>query len=1094
MPLSTTSLPPPPLIHGRNSKTFSSPPVDGSLTVPQLIDWHAEHSPYHPLFVFDDGPNKVWVTWSKTRIAIERAARIVRALNVPRHGTASKNIAILAVTDTVSYFTLFHGIMRAGPRNSPSVIAHLLTNTGTTHVFALWAASKKALPGGGQPTCAAVSTPFYDMLYEEKPEGHLISAPGAELNTTGMLLHSSGSTAFPKPIAILHRSMVEFVRIPSYGEFDLCSNVIGAATLPMFHALGATNSIQMIGCGGILLVFKPEQTPSFPSPEKAIDSIINTPVDILFTIPSFLVVWSLKKEWIELLKRARIVTYSGGPLSKVVGDSLAASGVSIYPSYGTTETGGVNTYMPAKVDPEAWEYWRFSRHVHVSLNPQGEEGSDTVEFRALRGATHTPSRINSEFDGELGLSTNDLLLEHPTKKGYYTVYGRADDQLMLSTGEKTNPGPLEAVISGDSLVQGPVMFGRGKPHNGIIITPAPHLSLDINDKEKVAAYVDAIWPSVQLANEHAPSHSRLFREMIILAKPEKPFTVTGKGSIRKSAVIKDYEEEIEAVYKVVEQGASSEARVKPPTEWTKESMHTFVRDVITSVMGSNIGDNEDIFQNGSDSLQATFMRNCIVTALRDTKAQNIKGELIDTSLFSSSLIYQAPTINLLAEVLYGLFDPESVSTADLAENKIAELRTFVDRYTLDLPIHKPTDPAPGQGSEVIVVTGTTVGEYVDGREGLWVEPGQFEKGEDASKEAGGEFNRDPRAVLGSGRVELYEINPTAWDLGLDSYAYEIIRHTTTTIIHTAWSVDFNLAVSSFEPLFQGLRNLVDLSLFHPILFASSVSVLGTLTSDAPAAEVHVNDPRTVLNAGGYGESKWVAEQILARVAQKTPLKPVVVRVGQLSGGKNGSWNTSEWIPAIVKSGEVVKALPAVNDRVSWLPMSAAASAFIDFRNTTSGLVHLSHPFPTTWTEIFSPNALRVPLVPYSQWLELLEKDLADPSRSEVQAATANPALRLIGMFRPFKDGMPVTKAREAMGVPVLSNVKAVKDSPALRRENLRNLGKEDALGWLRYWREKGFVTSELHFEEDGAPRVAEKVPIHLATEQVTPIAECSLHG
>lgn len=37
------------------------------------------------------------------------------------------------------------------------------------------------------------------------------------------------------------------------------------------------------------------------------------------------------------------------------------------------------------------------------------------------------------------------------------------------------------------------MFGRGKPHNGILITPAPHLMLDVNDKAKVAAYIDAIW-------------------------------------------------------------------------------------------------------------------------------------------------------------------------------------------------------------------------------------------------------------------------------------------------------------------------------------------------------------------------------------------------------------------------------------------------------------------------------------------------------------------------------------------------------------------------------------------------------------------------
>ena len=74
-----------------------------------------------------------------------------------------------------------------------------------------------------------------------------------------------------------------------------------------------------------------------------------------------------------------------------------------------------------------------------------------------------------------------------------------------------------------------------------------------------------------------------------------------------------------------------------------------------------------------------------------------------------------------------------------------------------------------------------------------------------------------------------------------------------------------------------------------------------------------------MNAIGYGKSKWVAEQILDRAAKKTPLKPVVVRIGQLSGAKNGAWNTSECVPAVIRSGEVVGALPSNND-VSFSPL------------------------------------------------------------------------------------------------------------------------------------------------------------------------------
>ena len=37
------------------------------------------------------------------------------------------------------------------------------------------------------------------------------------------------------------------------------------------------------------------------------------------------------------------------------------------------------------------------------------------------------------------------------------------------------------------------MFGRGKSHNGILISPASHAALDVTDKAKVADYIDAIW-------------------------------------------------------------------------------------------------------------------------------------------------------------------------------------------------------------------------------------------------------------------------------------------------------------------------------------------------------------------------------------------------------------------------------------------------------------------------------------------------------------------------------------------------------------------------------------------------------------------------
>lgn len=60
---------------------------------------------------------------------------------------------------------------------------------------------------------------------------------------------------------------------------------------------------------------------------------------------------------------------------------------------------------------------------------------------------------------------------------------------------------------------------------------------------------------------------------------------------------------------------------------------------------------------------------------------------------------------------------------------------------------------------------------------------------------------------------------------------------------------------------------------------------------------------------GYGESKWVSERLLEIVASETSLDPIVVRVGQISGGPNGFWNENEWFPSMVRSSITMKVFP-----------------------------------------------------------------------------------------------------------------------------------------------------------------------------------------
>jgi hypothetical protein len=72
-------MPPVPQTQGLSSPTFRAPPLDGSLTLPEIFDWHLEHTPDHRLFTFiaEDGTIRD-IFYPEAVKAMHVGARIVR--------------------------------------------------------------------------------------------------------------------------------------------------------------------------------------------------------------------------------------------------------------------------------------------------------------------------------------------------------------------------------------------------------------------------------------------------------------------------------------------------------------------------------------------------------------------------------------------------------------------------------------------------------------------------------------------------------------------------------------------------------------------------------------------------------------------------------------------------------------------------------------------------------------------------------------------------------------------------------------------------------------------------------------------------------
>lgn len=90
------------------SKTFQCPPLDGSLSLQEIYDWHYHHTPDHPLFVFadDDGDNHT-ILWPQAVRAIHEAGRIVQS-RVPRDENQTLD-PVVAIVAAAGMFGRFHG-------------------------------------------------------------------------------------------------------------------------------------------------------------------------------------------------------------------------------------------------------------------------------------------------------------------------------------------------------------------------------------------------------------------------------------------------------------------------------------------------------------------------------------------------------------------------------------------------------------------------------------------------------------------------------------------------------------------------------------------------------------------------------------------------------------------------------------------------------------------------------------------------------------------------------------------------------------------------------------------------------------------------
>ncbi|KIY43242.1 NAD(P)-binding protein [Fistulina hepatica ATCC 64428] len=652
---------------------------------------------------------------------------------------------------------------------------------------------------------------------------------------------------------------------------------------------------------------------------------------------------------------------------------------------------------------------------------------------------------------------------HPTRKGLWRIVGRLDDQIILSAGEKMCPVMIESILRGHPMVKDSLMFGRGHFQNGILVAPEDECKFDRQDKEKLNAFGDAIWPTVEQMNAYAPRHSRLSKEV----DPKRPFQFNAKGFPRRVPVLAEYDADVEALYDEVEGTSVPDSNV--PEDWTLESAFDFVKQLVHGTMRIKVTAEQNFFLYGCDSLQATWIRSALMKALHAAKVLPPDIEL------PGNIVYDYPTLNALARCVMTVASAKSglIIKAVNEPDLLAYVERYVGGFLMEAESQYTSTGLLSNGTanpvqDVVLLTGST-GSLGTGLLAQLVATDAvakiyaFNRPSSSSKKTVDrqrellKLRGYDEGIATSSKVVYVDATITVDDIATgDKTVEDEIRSSITHIIHNAWRVDWKMSLNTFQDYIENVVGLAKLALSSPHhkapkpLFASSIGVLRSQSCvdhrSGTVLEQPITDPEIALGQG-YSESKWAAESISYAIQERTRLRPV-------SGSVNGAWNQSDWIPAIVKTSLTLGCFPVLKGVCSWLGVQEMAGALVDARDSQYATLHLLHHRPMPWAVLAQVCAdeFGVALVPYAEWFAKLKTAMEEElDATRRKALPAGMLLEFLGANLQKQD----VEGEETFGMGNISVDKMMEVSQTLREA--KSLGPQDVRQWLSFWKSTGFL-------------------------------------
>ncbi|KAI5478357.1 hypothetical protein MNV49_005208 [Pseudohyphozyma bogoriensis] len=942
----------------------------------------------------------------------------------------------------IGYTVLFVSV-----NNSAEATAHLCKETGSTALFVAPQYQKVAdesiqfLPEGyklevlpladsgvyGAEAQAKNPTCVYERALTPAEEAPLIC----------FIVHSSGSTGFPKPIYTTHSAFVFNIA----GNFGLQ----GFTTLPLYHNHGHSCLYRAFHSNKPLWLFPASDLPLTTSNVLGILEQPEVHAQALYGVPYVYKLLGESPEGIKKLQAFELCLFGGSAMPSELGDQLVDAGIKLVGHYGSTETGQLMTSFRDYETDKEWEWNRVSDQLapFVKFEERDEGRWEIVVLDGWKGKV-----VKNRPDGSYAMS--DLFVKHPSRPNLFKFVGRIDDTLVLMNGEKVNPVPIELALKQDPAISEAIVFGAERTQAGAIIL----LSENADPKLSREATLALIAPAVKFANAAAPTHSRLSEELIILLPFGTAIPRADKGSFIRRKVYVAFKEQIDRAYAALEGDDGVDEKEKKKVG-SVEEMEAHIFKLVKDVSGSDVGlkKDTDLFTFGLDSLAAGRIRNSLQ---RDF---NLSGHKLSTNF-----VFENPSVELSAAFIVAVASGKKIKELTQVEQMTAMVEKY-RRFNI-IPTRHAKDATSVPSLAVVVLTGATGSLGANILAALLKNPSvkkvyNLVRGKDdadATKRVKASMADKGLAIGDDPRVISLASDFAEENLGLTAARYAEIAKEVTCILHNAWSVNFNLSMSSFEPHVRGACNFIKLQLDSDYLasfyFASSVSAVASWPGPGNVPEAVTPDPETAQDMG-YARSKWVTEKLCQIASETTPARAVVLRIGQMVGSTlDGRWNETEAVTLIFKSADTIRALPALPETPSWLPVDVAADSILELATLpapplhTSQVWHVMQPKTIPYSSVLDSleaNGMKFERVNPQEWVRRLRTGPQDPN--------INPTIKLLTFFENKYDHPPgedtVVKRFPLTCDETLAASKHLREAPLVDAELM---GK-----FVERWRATGFL-------------------------------------